>query len=124
MYEVKVTYRFKASHFIKNYKGKSEKPHVHTWKVEVTIDSKKLDEAGLSVDFCKVKTLLEKTLKPFKNKLLNKSSVFKNKSVSTEVIAKYIFDALAPKINPKSSKITKVSVWETSDCLAAYIPKN
>ena len=51
MYEVTVEDTFSSGHFLRNYKGKCEKPHGHNYKVRVTLRGETLDHAGLLLDF-------------------------------------------------------------------------
>ncbi|NIM59577.1 MAG: 6-pyruvoyl tetrahydrobiopterin synthase, partial [Candidatus Aminicenantes bacterium] len=59
---LKVKDRFQAAHFLKEYKGKCEKIHGHTFQVEVEIEAKELDKAGIGIDFTKIKKKLSDIL--------------------------------------------------------------
>ena len=54
---LRVRERFQAAHFLKEYKGKCEKIHGHTFQVEIALKVSKLDKAGLGIDFTKNKKL-------------------------------------------------------------------
>jgi len=43
--------RFSAAHQLRNFWGKCEDPHGHTWKIEVALRGKKLNSEGLLIDF-------------------------------------------------------------------------
>ncbi|NOR21099.1 MAG: 6-pyruvoyl tetrahydrobiopterin synthase, partial [Candidatus Aminicenantes bacterium] len=43
---LKVKEKFQAAHFLKEYKGKCEKIHGHTFYVDVEIEVKELDKTG------------------------------------------------------------------------------
>ena len=64
MYHVSIQTHFSAAHHLRNYNGHCENLHGHNWKVEVTVSSEQLDEAGMALDF----TILKK--KPQKAKYM------------------------------------------------------
>jgi len=51
MFEVTVEDTFSAGHYLRNYRGKCEKPHGHNYRVRVTLSGAELDKAGLLLDF-------------------------------------------------------------------------
>ena len=123
MFEVTVEDEFSAAHFLKLYDGSWEKRHGHNWRVAVTLRSEKLDSIGVVADFEMLKPALKKTLSEFNETSFNDHPDFKDKmNTSTENIAKIIHDRLSKKIKTHNAKIVKVSVWETSDAQASYIP--
>ena len=63
-YKVTKTFEFNAAHRLElNYESKCTNLHGHRWIVEVTLESDKLDENGMVMDFsrikCKVKDILD-----------------------------------------------------------------
>ena len=123
MFEVTVEDEFSAAHFLKLYDGSWEKRHGHDWKVAVTMRSEKLDSIGVVADFEMLKPALKKVLSEFSEISFNEHPDFKGKvNTSTENIAKIIYERLDKKIDQKNAKIARVSVWETPDAQASYIP--
>lgn len=61
-YLLKVKRDFAAAHFLKNYIGPCSELHGHTWKVIVGFNILKLDIDNMSVDFKKVKALVDDIL--------------------------------------------------------------
>ena len=51
MHKVSVIDYFSAAHNLRGYKGKCEELHGHNWKVEVSLESARLDKTGMVVDF-------------------------------------------------------------------------
>lgn len=124
MFEITVEDEFSAAHFLKLYDGSWEHRHGHLWKVAVVMQSKKLDSIGVVADFEIVKPALKAVLSELHTTSLNDHKRFKAGRVnsSTENIARLIYDELHKKIKTKNgAKITKVTVWETSDAAASYI---
>ena len=81
------------------------------------------DSIGVVADFEMLKPNLKKVLTEFNETSINDHPDFKNKlNPSTENIAKALHDRLVKTIRSDNAKITKVTVWETPDAQASYIP--
>ena len=59
---LKVRDKFQAAHFLREYKGKCEKVHGHTFHVEVAIEAAELDRTGIAIDFTEIKKALAEIL--------------------------------------------------------------
>ncbi|MGQ9617806.1 MAG: 6-pyruvoyl trahydropterin synthase family protein, partial [Candidatus Aminicenantia bacterium] len=55
---LKVKEKFSAAHFLKDYKGKCEKVHGHTFEVEIFIEVRELNPTGIGYDFTEIKEKL------------------------------------------------------------------
>ena len=85
--------------------------------------SEGLDSIGVVADFEMLKPALKKVLAEFDGTSFNEHPDFKDKlNPSTENIAKSIYDRLQHVLKSKNARVVKVSVWETSDAQASYIP--
>ena len=51
MYELSIQTSFSAAHRLRNYQGDCEALHGHNWKVQVTVQSRTLNDIGLAIDF-------------------------------------------------------------------------
>jgi len=118
MYELTVEGKFASAHFLREYQGKCENLHGHTWKVSVVVGNNDLDKIGMVVDFKILKQELKDLLEEFDHKCINDHAYFKDNNPTTENIAKYIFDTLGEKYAP--AKVKKVTVWESDSCSATY----
>ena len=58
MYEITVAGSFSSAHALTGYKGDCERLHGHNWTVEVCMCSKKLDKAGMVIDFQQIKEVI------------------------------------------------------------------
>ncbi|MDR1487329.1 MAG: 6-carboxytetrahydropterin synthase QueD [Deltaproteobacteria bacterium] len=124
MYELKVTNHFAAAHNLREFYGKCENLHGHNWFVEVVVRVKQLDEIGLALDFGVIKKLLNDVLDLLDHQYLNEKEEFKTANPSSENIAKFIYDHLAPQIQSSSDgrgRLHSVSAWESSNAAATYI---
>jgi 6-pyruvoyltetrahydropterin/6-carboxytetrahydropterin synthase len=55
---LRVRDKFQAAHFLREYRGKCENVHGHSFQVEVAIEVRELDPAGLGIDFTLIKARL------------------------------------------------------------------
>jgi len=62
---LKVKEKFQAAHFLKEYEGKCERIHGHTFQVEVNLRIDKLDNTGIGIDFTEIKKKLTEIKKQY-----------------------------------------------------------
>ena len=76
MFEVTVEDTFSAGHFLRNYRGKCEKPHGHNYRVRVTLSGAELDQAGLLLDFKELKDVLRPVMNYLDHEMINELKPF------------------------------------------------
>jgi 6-pyruvoyltetrahydropterin/6-carboxytetrahydropterin synthase len=119
MYELMVRDSFAAAHSLRDYKGKCEHTHGHNYIVEAFFRSEKLGPDGLAVDFTILKDALKKVLDGLDHKHLNEDvAFFRKNNTSAENIARHIYQALKKSV--KRTKVSKVSIYESENSMAAY----
>jgi 6-pyruvoyltetrahydropterin/6-carboxytetrahydropterin synthase len=107
---VQKDFRFDASHFLTNYHGKCESLHGHTYYLSVCIEGEVDANTGMVIDFLAISTVVhEVILSKFDHNHLN--DFFENPS--TEIIAKWIFDTLAPHFQTNSFYLSSIQLSET-----------
>lgn len=124
MYELKITNHFAAAHNLREFQGQCENLHGHNWFVEVRVRSKELDKIGLAMDFGQIKAYLKEVLDLIDHKYLNELEYFRIDNPSSENIAKFIFNRLAPKVQEASegrASLHSVSAWESDNASATYM---
>ncbi len=107
---LKVRDKFQAAHFLREYKGKCEKVHGHTFHVEVAIEAAELDRTGIAVDFTEIKKALAAILPDHTH--LNEVYAF---NPSAENLSRHFYGELK-KLFP----VAAVTVWESEDASATY----
>lgn len=122
MYQIAVEHHFDAAHFLRNYGGKCENLHGHSFKVVVRLNATKLNDIGIACDFTIIKRQLNKVLSRFDHTCLNNIPPFNKINPSSENIAATIFTELQPKITNVSVTLVMVEVWESPRSQAIYIP--
>jgi 6-pyruvoyltetrahydropterin/6-carboxytetrahydropterin synthase len=120
MYEVSVEAGFSAAHSLRNYGGECEKLHGHNWKVRVTVSSAKPDDAGLVMDFKKLRDIMNGLLGRFDHVNLNELPEFKDENPTTENIARIVFERLEEAVSGESVQVKEVRVGETEGSWASY----
>ena len=120
-YELVLESEFSAAHRLKLHDGRLEPLHGHNWRVEVFLAAGKLDSAGLVADFVVLQENLTRVTQELNDTCLNDLPAFSACNPSTELVAKHICDRFAPAL-PTGVRVTKVRVWETGRCAAAYLP--
>lgn len=118
MFELTVKDNIASAHLLRGYPGKCSELHGHTWKVEITVQSDKLNEIGLVTDFAELKMKFKEFLKTLDHKNLNELEPFKERNPSAENIAKHIYEAFGSELKPL--QLSKVQVWESDVASAVY----
>ena len=120
-FEILLTNEFSAAHQLRLPDGTLEPLHGHNWKVEVYLQGQQLDQMDVLADFTVVRPQLLAVCDGLHDTHLNDHPAFQSVNPSTELVAKFIHDQLAPEL-ADNVKISRVRVWETSGCAAAYSP--
>ena len=118
MYELSIRGDFASAHSLRGYEGKCKNLHGHTWRVELTIESDRLDKIGMVADFAVLKKQLKGFLEDLDHVHLNELPYFREANPTTENLAKYIFEEF-PKRYP-AVKLKKVTVWESDQAGVTY----
>ena len=123
MFHVTVEESFAAGHYLRNYKGKCEKPHGHNYRVRVTLEGKDLDQAGLLLDFKDLKDVLKNIIERLDHQMMNDLEPFKTVNPSAENLAKYFYDCARTRLSVATDgriRVREVTVWETDTTTATY----
>jgi 6-pyruvoyltetrahydropterin/6-carboxytetrahydropterin synthase len=120
MYELMVETSFSAAHQLRGYKGKCENLHGHNWRVQVVLQSEKLNDIGLAMDFHDIKKMTNEFVSTLDHATLNEVFPFTEINPSSEHIAKWLFDSLEKKIGGDSIHVASVTVWESDTASATY----
>lgn len=123
MYTVCVQAHYDAAHFLRNYKGKCERMHGHRYVVEVAIQSEKLNEAGIALDFVDLKGRLRELAEDLDHRNLNDLPQFEGLETSAEIQARYFYERLRERLPPElADGLLYARVWETPTQWAQYGP--
>ncbi len=123
MFEITVEDTFAAGHYLRNYKGKCEKPHGHNYKVRVTMHGQKLDHAGLLVDFKDLREVMRGVIERLDHQMINELEPFTRVNPSAENLAKYFYEETNANLIKATNgrvKVKDVTIWETDTTTATY----
>jgi 6-pyruvoyltetrahydropterin/6-carboxytetrahydropterin synthase len=124
MYEITVQTEFCAAHAL-IISGQREPVHGHNWKVAAVLAGTTLDPDGLLCDFHTAENVLKEIVSPFNNNNLNACEPFSTgTNPSAELVAKYIADELADRLDEAlrpHARVASVSVTEAPGCVAKYV---
>ena len=131
MYSVTKIITFCYGHRLLNYQGKCRYLHGHNGKVEIELNSERLDRRGMVRDFEDIKRTLQRWMDetldhtmllnrkdPLIAKLRGERLFLMDTNPTAESIAKLIFDYARRCRFP----VTAVRLWETDHSVAAYRP--
>jgi 6-pyruvoyltetrahydropterin/6-carboxytetrahydropterin synthase len=118
-YRLGVSAEFSAAHFLRGYQGSCEAVHGHNYRVEVVAEARELDGVGLGLDFRALKKELHAVIDPLDHRLLNDLPAFRENNPSSELIARHIFEQLAPRLEGGPARLEEVKLWETADAWAS-----
>lgn len=131
MYEIVKSISFCYGHRLLNYQGPCAHLHGHNARVDIHLESEKLDERGMIMDFSdikkEIKTWIDRTLDhtmllakndpviPFLDEANERYFLMEN-NPTAENIAEYIFKHVDSLGYPVSS----VTLWETETSYAKF----
>jgi len=120
MYTLTVEMKFASAHQLRQYMGRCENLHGHSWKVQVSVTAQKLNKIGLAMDFTELKRITNEIVSPLDHTCLNSLPPFTDINPSSENIACWIFNSLKEKLLGYEVKLKSVTVWESDTASATY----
>ena len=105
---------------LSNKTGPVEKAHEHDWLLEIKLKGDKLSETGCLIDFQDIDRKIDKVIAPLENRNLAELNFLKDKSASTEVIAKYLFFKIKDIIEGNGILLIEATVWEDDNHGASF----
>lgn len=121
MFEVSVSGYFAASHQLRRADGTLEPLHGHDWRVEATFAGTQLNQAGVLLDFGRVKARLDELLTTLRDRNLNDLAPFAAISPSAENLAVHLAGQLGQNL-PDGVCLRCIEVEEAPGCVARYRP--
>jgi 6-pyruvoyltetrahydropterin/6-carboxytetrahydropterin synthase len=113
-FTVRVSARFEAAHYLREYRGISEPLHGHSYKVEADLaaDGGGVDADAIAVDFVSARRKLEVLAKTLDYGCINDVPPFDRINPSAENIAQWFAGALAAAIAKENAIVRAVTIWE------------
>jgi len=121
-FRLRVRSDFSASHFLRDFGGKCESLHGHNFGVEVEIEGDKLDpKVEFLVDFGEIKRELSRVMDYLDHNHLNELAPFDRINPTSENLARFIFERMAPWAGKAGLKLCSVTVSENDRQSATYL---
>lgn len=109
---IRVEARFEAAHNLREYYGKPEKLHGHSWKVEARIEAGELDSEDISVDYVKAQQALDKLARKLDYNYINEVPPFDRMNPTSENIARWFYEGMNRKEFLGKGRLKEICVWE------------
>ena len=122
-FRVTVEARFEAAHNLIDYAGGPEPLHGHSYRVEAVLESEKLQQYDLAVDFVAAKKALEAIAKEFDYGYINEHRDFRGRNTSAENLARYFSERLEGSGALGWSRVSEVTIWEGPENRATFRPQ-
>jgi 6-pyruvoyltetrahydropterin/6-carboxytetrahydropterin synthase len=123
MFLLNVKASYDSAHFLRNYKGKCENLHGHTYVVEAGLAFDDVGEDGLAFDFTDAKAHLRAIADHLDHRCINELEPFTTLEPSAENQARWIFEEMQRRLGSVAEHLVYVKVWETPNQWAQYSPK-
>ncbi len=113
-FTVRVSARFEAAHFLREYRGISEPLHGHSYKVEADLAARTggVDSDAIAVDFVSARRKLEALAKRLDYGCINDVPPFDEINPSAENIAEWFADQLGEAVAGEDAVVLAVTIWE------------
>ncbi|MEO8347376.1 MAG: 6-carboxytetrahydropterin synthase [Acidobacteriota bacterium] len=122
-YRVTVSARFEAAHNLIDYAGGPEPLHGHSYEVEAVLESDKLQQYDLAIDFLPAKRTLETIAKELDYGYINEHPDFAGRNTSAENLARWFAERLDSSGALGWTRVAQVTVREGPENRATYVPK-
>ncbi|MEN6486214.1 MAG: 6-carboxytetrahydropterin synthase QueD [Syntrophobacteraceae bacterium] len=120
MFEIYVKTHFSSAHSLRGYPGDCARVHGHNWIVEVSVQTRELNELGIAIDFRDVRKAVKDVLSRMDHFDLNELPAFADVNPSSENIARFLYAELSRALNNETVRVSKVKVSETPGAGAFY----
>jgi 6-pyruvoyltetrahydropterin/6-carboxytetrahydropterin synthase len=113
-FTVRVSARFEAAHFLREYRGISEPLHGHSYKVEADLASRAggVDSDAIAVDFVSARQKLDALAKRLDYGCINDVEPFDRINPSAENIAEWFARELGAAVAGEGAVVRSVTIWE------------
>jgi 6-pyruvoyltetrahydropterin/6-carboxytetrahydropterin synthase len=123
-YRVTVSARFEAAHNLVDYAGGPEPLHGHSYEVEAVLESEKLQQYDLAIDFLAAKRTLESIAKELDYGYINAHPDFAGRNTSAENVARWFAERLDSSGALGWTRVAEVTVREGPENRATYVPES
>lgn len=120
MFDIEIRRTFSSAHQLKGYDGDCKNLHGHNYSVLVTVQTDKLNEIGIALDFKLLKKALDEVIEKYDHHNLSELPEFSEINPTSEVLAMSIFRQMSERLNTASLKVAKVKIGESENSAVTY----
>jgi 6-pyruvoyltetrahydropterin/6-carboxytetrahydropterin synthase len=121
MYTLGLRREFKATHaLVGGDWGAENQPHSHLYRLELGLETDRLDQHGFVADLVEVEAALDTLLERYADADLNRLPEFKGLNPSMEHFARILAEALAAALQLADLSALSVRLWESEQAWAQY----
>lgn len=120
MFEVGIVAQFEAAHRLRGDFGPGTRLHGHTYRVEVGVRGERMREDGTLCDITVVQHAVDGVLARMHYRDLTELDLFEGRNTTAEVVARTLFEQIAPELTGRGLSSLRVAVWESPRAYAAY----
>ena len=119
MYIISIEESFSAAHQLRDYHGKCSGLHGHNWRVIVRVQTDRLDDIGMAIDFCELQTVTRNIVELVDHKNLNELEYFSYQNPTSENLARFFYLKIQEQL-PPYAKMSSVEMVECEGCSIIY----
>lgn len=92
--------------------GPEGEPHSHHYRIEVVLESDRLDQHGFLLDIVAVKKALDEKVTRYRDATLNELPEFDGENTSCETFSRVLAEGLDAELSDSALTALSVKVWE------------
>ena len=123
-YTLNISMGFPAAHSLRGYEGKCARIHGHNYRVMAEIQTEKLNEIGLAVDYFDVKQVMRPIIEQIDHYYINEVRPFDTINPTAENIAKWFYGklktGLASTAATTAADLQAITLWEGENFSVRY----
>jgi 6-pyruvoyltetrahydropterin/6-carboxytetrahydropterin synthase len=118
MFAIGVVTQFEAAHQLRGDFGPASRLHGHTYRVEIEVDGSKLQPDGTLFDIGTLQAWVDAIVQELHYQNLDEHSAFSDRNTTAEELARYVWNALAPRLDSHGLASLRVRIWESPQAYA------
>jgi 6-pyruvoyltetrahydropterin/6-carboxytetrahydropterin synthase len=119
-FQVGVVAHFTAQHHLVGDFGPASQPHEHTYRVEEGVCGDNLRADGTVCDITQLQAALNAALAELEGRDLNQIPGLAAPNPTAEVVARYLFERIAPALSAIGLDHAHAQVWVSPEAYACY----
>ena len=120
MYNISISKKIIAQHYLTHEKGREHTLHSHQYKIQIILSGDKLNKYGFLIDIIDVNKIFNNILENFNDQNLNEIQEFKNKTTSIENLSKIIYNRFIQQLKEPNIISVEIKIWENENNWASY----